>query len=332
MLVLIVGPSGAGKDTLLDAVRAKLAGRGDIRFARREITRAATPGGEDHLPVEIETFASRCRAGGYALWWEAHGLGYGIGADIIDDLNSGHTVVASVSRAIIPNAASRFDVRVVEVTAPPEVLAQRLASRGRESAEDIARRLERQVKLPEGIDCVTVMNDDTIAAGAAKLLRAIEDKMYYARYYTLTQSEVRDSSDEDFPCQYLRKSGRMSRIITNEPNETEMLVVKPGDNELNLDNKGFMFCSTSKSDIKSALNSSRVNTFFKTSGAQISLLAYSYDAIISKLRIANKKRFNLSGYAVIIARADWFDPLARNQTKLLGDTTVSGKTIVNFVL
>jgi phosphonate metabolism protein PhnN/1,5-bisphosphokinase (PRPP-forming) len=177
MLVLIVGPSGAGKDTLLDAVRAKLAGRSDIRFARREITRNATPGGEDHLPVDLETFQSRCRSGGYALWWEAHGLGYGIGADITHDLAAGRIVVASVSRAVIPEAATRFDVRVIEVTAPPEVLAQRLASRGRESAEDIARRLQRQVKLPADIPCLTVMNDDTVAVGASNLLHAIETKM-----------------------------------------------------------------------------------------------------------------------------------------------------------
>lgn len=173
MLVLVVGPSGAGKDTLLDAVRAKLAGHDRIRFARREITRAATPGGEDHVAVDLAHFIQKRDAGGYALWWEAHGLAYGIGSDILGDLAAGRTVVASVSRAIVPDAASRFAVKVVEITAPPEVLATRLAARGREGIDDIIRRLQRQVALPADVACVTVMNDSTIEDGAKRLLHAI---------------------------------------------------------------------------------------------------------------------------------------------------------------
>ena len=173
MLVLVVGPSGAGKDTLLDAVRVLVAERHDICFARREITRPVTPGGEDHIPVGHEQFRLRCEQGAYALWWQAHGLGYGINAEIRHALDAGRTVVASVSRAIIADAASRFDVRVVEITAPASVLAKRLATRGREGADDIERRLQRQVALPAHIACVTVMNDDTIEAGAEKLLEAI---------------------------------------------------------------------------------------------------------------------------------------------------------------
>lgn len=173
MLVLVVGPSGAGKDTLLDAVRAKLAGQDGIRFARREITRPATPGGEDHIAVDLRQFTQKRDAGGYALWWEAHGLAYGIGTEIGEALAAGLIVVASVSRAIVPDAASRFAVKVVEITAPPAVLAARLAGRGREDMEDIARRLQRQVGLPHDVSLVTVMNDSTIDAGANLLLAAI---------------------------------------------------------------------------------------------------------------------------------------------------------------
>ena len=172
MLVLVVGPSGAGKDTMLDAVRVALAEVEGVRFARREITRPPTPGGEDHLPIAPEAFARKRDAGGYALWWEAHGLFYGISADVLADV-LGVTVVASVSRAVIADAARRYDVRVVEITAPPAILAQRLSSRGRESEADIALRLQRQVPIPEGIDVITVVNDSTIEAGAAKVLAAL---------------------------------------------------------------------------------------------------------------------------------------------------------------
>ncbi len=173
MLVLVVGPSGAGKDTLLDRVRDRLAGARHIRFARREITRPATPGGEDHFEIDMARFVRTRDAGGYALWWEAHGLAYGIGVDILADIASGGTVVASVSRAIVPDVASRLAVRVVEITAPAEMLAKRLAHRGREGAEDIAKRLQRQVGLPAHVPCITVLNDSTIEIGAQRLLAAI---------------------------------------------------------------------------------------------------------------------------------------------------------------
>jgi ribose 1,5-bisphosphokinase len=172
MLVLIVGPSGAGKDTLLDAVHAGLANDEGVRFARREITRPRTPGGEDHLPVDVDAFKAKRDAGGYALWWEAHGFHYGICSSVLAD-SFGVTVVASVSRAIIAEAATRFKLRVVEITAPQAALSQRLAARGRENAEDIALRLQREVAIPDDVDRVTIMNDGSIEEGAAKVLAAL---------------------------------------------------------------------------------------------------------------------------------------------------------------
>ncbi len=173
MLVLIVGPSGAGKDTLLDAVRAGLANDTRVLFARREITRPATPGGEDHLPVDEATFIARRDEGGYALWWQAHGLSYGISLDIEAALAAGVVVVASVSRSVIAEAAQRYAVRVVEITASPAVLAERLRARGREGAEDIARRLAREVPLPVGLLVTSVVNDGSVAEGAARLRAAL---------------------------------------------------------------------------------------------------------------------------------------------------------------
>lgn len=169
MLVLVVGPSGAGKDTLLDAARAKLAGDPRFRFVRRVITRPAEAGGEAHEAVTEAAFAART----FALAWGAHGLRYGIPADIADDLAVGRVVVANVSRGVIAEAARRFPVRVIEVTAPPEVLAARLAGRGRETEADIAARLARNVAIPDGIPVATVINDSTVEAGIAGFLAAL---------------------------------------------------------------------------------------------------------------------------------------------------------------
>ena len=169
MLVLVVGPSGAGKDTLLDAARGALAGDPTVRFVRRVITRAAQAGGEDHEAVSDAEFSAR----DFALHWAAHGLRYGIPADIAEDLGRGLTVVANVSRTVVAQAARRFPVRVIEVTAPPELLAARLAVRGREGKADAAERLSRSVTLVAGVPVETVFNDGTPEVGAERFLAAL---------------------------------------------------------------------------------------------------------------------------------------------------------------
>ena len=161
----------------MERARAALAGETRFRFVRREITRPEGAGGEEHCAVSPEEFAARRAAGGYALSWEAHGLGYGIPADIAGDLDAGRVVVANVSRAVLGEARGWFGVRVLEITAPAEVLARRLAARGRESAADIAGRLARAVALPEGLDVVRVVNDGTVEAGVLRVVAALRAEL-----------------------------------------------------------------------------------------------------------------------------------------------------------
>jgi ribose 1,5-bisphosphokinase len=169
MLVLVVGPSGAGKDTLLNAARRTLTGDARFRFVQRFITRPADPAGEDHVPVTEPEFLAR----DFALQWQAHGLRYGIPADVAGDLASGVVLVANVSRGVIAEAATRFPVRVIEITAPPRILAERLAARGRETETDIAERLARTVPLPDGVEVETVINDTAPEIGAERFLAAL---------------------------------------------------------------------------------------------------------------------------------------------------------------
>lgn len=173
MLVLVVGPSGAGKDSLLDGARAALAGDKRFRFVRRVITRPENAGGEAHEPATDAAFQARREAGGFALDWEAHGLRYGIRADIADDLAAGRVVIANVSRNVIDAARRRFPVRVIEVMAPREVLVRRLVARGRESAADVAERVARNVPVPPAPDVEIVMNDGTLAEGIARFVAAL---------------------------------------------------------------------------------------------------------------------------------------------------------------
>lgn len=173
MLVLTVGPSGAGKDTLLREARTALEGDPRFRFTRRVITRGEDQGAEDHEQAEPAEFEARRESGGFALWWRAHGLCYGIPADIAEDIEAGRVVVANVSRTCIGEAASRFPVRVIEITAPTDLLARRLALRGREDAVDAARRLSRAVAVPDSVQKETIVNDGTVEQGARKLIAAL---------------------------------------------------------------------------------------------------------------------------------------------------------------
>ena len=173
MLILIVGPSGAGKDTLMNGARVALADDARFRFVRRVITRPGDMGEEAHESVTEQAFELRREAGDFALTWRAHGLHYGIPADIAVDLAHGRVVIVNVSRAVVAEAAARFPVAVIEIAAPANVLARRLAARGRDDAVDVARRLSRAIELPLPVDRERVMNDGTVEAGVRKLLAAI---------------------------------------------------------------------------------------------------------------------------------------------------------------
>lgn len=173
-LVAVVGPSGAGKDTLMAGARAALASDARLRFVQRAITRPAEAGGEDHRPLTEAAFLAELAAGGFALNWQAHGLRYGIPRDIGDDIARGRVVVANLSRAVLAEAASRFPLLVLEITAPVPVLAARLAARGREDAADVAARLAREAALPPGLDLRRVLNDGPVAAGIAAVVAALQ--------------------------------------------------------------------------------------------------------------------------------------------------------------
>ncbi|MCK0196647.1 phosphonate metabolism protein/1,5-bisphosphokinase (PRPP-forming) PhnN [Ancylobacter sp. 6x-1] len=171
-LVFVVGPSGAGKDTLLNHARAHFARRPagrSVVFARRLITRPADAT-EDHCEIGPDAFEAGVSGDRFALSWRANGLGYALGPECREWLAAGRVVAANGSRAAVTQAVARFaDVRVVLVTAPAEVLAMRLASRGRETAGDVLARLKRAPSL-DVAPALTIMNDGEIAAAGETLI------------------------------------------------------------------------------------------------------------------------------------------------------------------
>ncbi len=169
-LVAVVGPSGAGKDTLLAGLARRHPG---VVVARRAITRPAEAGGEDHIALTPAEFAARAAAGAFLVHWQAHGLDYGIPREVLDAVAAGRTVLFNGSRAALPAARAAYPaLEVVMVTAPAPVLAARLAARGRERPGDIAARLDRSaLAAPEGAACV--VNDASVAEGVARLAAAL---------------------------------------------------------------------------------------------------------------------------------------------------------------
>lgn len=169
-LFVVLGPSGAGKDTL---IAGAVAARPELVWARRVVTRPEAAGGEPFEGVTRDEFERRRSAGAFAVWWEAHGLLYGAPASISDAMEAGRDVILNGSRGAVGQARLVFPLlKVIYVTAPDDVLARRLGERGREDAMAISARLARAA-FPAPKDAAVVVNDGTVEQGVSRLLAAL---------------------------------------------------------------------------------------------------------------------------------------------------------------
>ncbi len=166
--VFVCGPSGAGKDSVIDSAREHLADNRQIVFSQRLMTRAV-PAGADHLELEPEQFERLRDNDGLAWHWEAHAHHYGVSQRYARQVSWGRVVVVNGSREHVGRLHVDPKVRVVQVLADPAAIAVRLARRGRDAPEGIASRLARNARLgPVRADLV-ISNDGALAAAGQRL-------------------------------------------------------------------------------------------------------------------------------------------------------------------
>ncbi len=175
-MITVVGPSGAGKDSLMAFAAGRLAGRADISFVRRMVTRAGDAGGEAHHPVSHDEFEATAAAGGFAVCWRAHGHGYGIPALTLEAIRAGRCLVTNGSRAALGDFAAVYpSLAVIQVTAGRDCLMSRLMARGRETEAEIRARLDRpEPPLPAGLTVYTVDNSGDLAEAGQRFAALVE--------------------------------------------------------------------------------------------------------------------------------------------------------------
>ena len=96
--------------------------------------------------------------------------------------------MCNLSRSSIGEARLRFpDVAVILVTAPADVIAARLAARGRESAEVIRARLARKVDREDALHPdLSIINDGPVEAAVGRLMAYLQAELVDDRPAALT--------------------------------------------------------------------------------------------------------------------------------------------------
>jgi ribose 1,5-bisphosphokinase len=177
-LIYIIGPSGAGKDSVLHTLRQTWPGAANAHWARRTITRPAQAGGEQHEAVDTTEFEHLRAQAAFGLHWQANTLHYGVRSTELAPMDHGRCVFVNGSRGHLPHLLARWpEATVVHISASPEVLAQRLTARARETAQAIAARLRREVCMALPANHIAIQNDGPLHEAANALAQQLNQRL-----------------------------------------------------------------------------------------------------------------------------------------------------------
>ena len=146
-LILVVGNSGSGKDSIMKGVKEKFPSElKKLCLTQRFITRPPSDT-EDNFAVTPEDFKKMSLQGRFALEWNIYGLDYGVPIEIDDWMRKGHLVLVNVSRSIVKKARDIYqNILVVFIEVPFEITLKRIKERAREREEKLEERIQRAKK------------------------------------------------------------------------------------------------------------------------------------------------------------------------------------------
>ncbi|MEJ7688890.1 MAG: phosphonate metabolism protein/1,5-bisphosphokinase (PRPP-forming) PhnN [Variovorax sp.] len=174
-IVYVMGPSGAGKDSLLAWLLQHLPPQPPVHMARRTVTRAVHAGDEQHESVTPQAFAQLREAGAFAFDWHANGLDYGVRNEELRTRGADAWVIVSGSRAYLSQALVKAPhMKVVYIGAGIDTLRRRLLARGRENPENVEARVQRAAAFHAPPQALRIDNDGELADAGGQLLRVFE--------------------------------------------------------------------------------------------------------------------------------------------------------------
>jgi guanylate kinase len=162
---VVSAPSGAGKSTLVQRLVRSVP---DLIFSISFTTREPRPGeldGRDYFFIGDDRFDAMIREGGFVEWVQVYGHRYGTGRDWLEGvLATGQDVLLDIETTGALNLKQAIpDARMIFILPPSAAsLEQRLRSRGKDSGEQIAIRLQHarhELELYPAYDYL-ILNDD----------------------------------------------------------------------------------------------------------------------------------------------------------------------------
>ena len=181
-IIYVMGPSGAGKDSLMKWVLQNKSSSMNFYWAKRIVTRNRPKGEGTDEYVSLESFEKLLSNQILAMHWSAYDIHYGISKSELLCIEPNTMVFINGSRAYLSRAIELYPkLCAIHITASTNTLEQRLNQRERESKDKILERLSRpQLTRPEvDVPWLEVLNEDNVEDGGAKILSFLNDLNYF---------------------------------------------------------------------------------------------------------------------------------------------------------